>query len=100
MTLVFVGEDVEQFWVLASGKKKFRFVTQNVHGLLGMTHDVFDDLLLRFRSEKEAEDDVFDDLLLRFRSEKEAEDFAARNFAGASKAVAASVPRLLKVKLL
>jgi len=82
VTLVFVGEDVEQFWVLASGKKKFRFVTQNVHGLLGMTHDVFNDLLLRFRSEKEAE------------------DFAARNFAGASKAVAASVPRLLKVKLL
>lgn len=82
MTIVFIGEEVEKFWVLASGKKKFKFVTENAWGYLGMTHDAFNPLIKRFGSRNDAA------------------AFAKSSCSSASKAVAAAIPRELMVKLL
>jgi len=82
MAIVFVGEEVESFYVLASGKTKFKFVTENAHGYLGMTHDAFNPLIRRFGSRNDAE------------------AFANSRCSSASKAVSAAIPRQLMVKLI
>lgn len=80
--IFFVGEYVVGFWVLASGKKKFKFVTENVHGHLGMTNDVFNPLVKRFACCKDAE------------------DFAIDSCSSASKAVSAAIAREIRVTIM